>query len=157
VPGRKVSLAFVVFVGLAVACLAAQGADRNVDADLVKLIAQQEVAAGRLEVTSTTCLGLDRASSDPSRLLLRELKAKGLALRKASACLRLPGEGILFTVAPATKATDNDVLKVEIEISDLNIEEGTHFATILFRGIYTVTKDANRAWIVLGHQASDLQ
>jgi len=144
----------VILVALAAASLPAQGTRRDIDAALVRLLAEQEVGAGRLQVTSSTCLGLER-DRDPSDRFLRELRATGLTLRKASACMK-PPNGILFTVGPTTDATA-DRLKVHVEISNMTIEAGSHFATILSRGIYTVAKDAKRAWTVVGHQALEVK
>lgn len=145
---------FAIVVAVTVAALPAQSAGRNIDAALVKLLADSEATAGRLQLTSSGCLGLER-DRDPSNRLLRELRAIGLTFRKASACME-PPNGILLTLGPTTEPAA-DQLKVQVEITDMTIEKGSHFATILSRGIYTVAKDAKRAWTVVGHQALEVK
>lgn len=145
---------FAILVAVTAASLLAQGADRNIDAALVKLLAEQEVGAGRLQLTSSLCLGLER-DRDPSDGFLRELRTAGLTFRKASACMK-PSNGILFSVG-RTRKTDAAQDTVRVEISDMAIEEGAHFATIRSRGLYTVVMDAKRAWTIVRYESLDVR
>jgi hypothetical protein len=83
----------------------AQRAGPAVDARLVKLLADREQRAGRLQLTPASCLGLDGHRNPPGRLL-RELEKLGLRFRKASACIK-PANGILFTVGVVEEKSKN--------------------------------------------------
>jgi RHS repeat-associated protein len=43
------------------------------------------------------------------------------------------------------------------EVSDMTIEEGSHFATILSRGVYTMTEDSKTGWVALDRQAVEVK
>ena len=124
-------------------------ANGDPDADLAALVAKHEVSAGRLIVNSGTCLGFER-DRNPANRLLGELKGKGLEFKKASACLKPPNGTLLTIGSPVNAGTDKR--KVRVEVSDMNIEPGTHFATLRSRGVYTVAKEAKTGWVVLDYE-----
>jgi hypothetical protein len=67
-----------------------------------------------------------------------------------------PPNGVLLTVQ-STAHVDGNQLMVEVEISDMTIDEGSHFATVLSRGVYTVARDAKGTWTVVRYRAVDMK
>jgi hypothetical protein len=122
----------VILTALAIVGLAAPEARREIDPALVKSLVKSELAAARLRLTSSTCLGLERHRG-PSDRLLDTLRAEGLPFRKASKCVKSL-DGILVTVGAAR--IHGDRAEVPVEIADMTLEPGSHFATLLPRGLY---------------------
>jgi hypothetical protein len=46
---------------------------------------------------------------------------------------------------------------VSVGIIDTNIDVGTHFATILSGGVYTMVRETNATWRVIGYEALDVK
>jgi hypothetical protein len=125
-----------------------------VDATAVAAVAKAEVKAGRLRLDAKTCLGIGNGS-DPEDVLLRDLRRSGLAFRKAHRCNANPPSGMeldLTRIEPAGEAG----LTIDVTLVNLTLEPGSHFATLLSRGTYTLAKDTS-GWSVATYESRSLE
>jgi hypothetical protein len=133
------------------ACVLGATLQVSVDGPLVTAIVSEESRAGRLKFAGDVCLGIN-GDRDPSAKLMKDLKARGFAFQKASACLKAP-KGILLSIGRIVKLRSNEV-RVGIEISNLTIEPGSHFATLLSSGTYKLANPAESEWSILSYEPS---
>jgi hypothetical protein len=62
-------------------------------------------------------------------------------------------DGVLVTVG--TVPIQADRAEVPVEIADMTLEPGSHFATLLSRGFYNVAVDAKGVWTIVEYRATE--
>jgi hypothetical protein len=115
------------------------GAARS-NGDLVKIAAfavRHEIEVSQLRTRNDVCVAIDTRLDVDEKDLVSELKANGLLVHQHEWCNRGPRGFRLFVHAPIKRDTDSEY-HVEIEVGDLTIKPGEHFATMLKQGTYHV-------------------
>src|ERR1035438_7848744 len=109
---------------------------RNIERAVVFAI-QQEFKGKLLENRKDVCVGFGHGLDIDDKAALLELKNRGLKARRASWCNRGP-RGISIALVAPIRETSPGTYEFIVEVGDLAISEGEHFATLLRRGTYVV-------------------
>ena len=113
------------------------------DADLLEVTIfalQHEAEASDLNKRRDVCVSLDTRLGISEKDVASLLKADGLAVHLQEWCNRGPRGYSLFVHAPINR-TDEGTYEVTIQVGDLKIEPGVHFATLLKDGTYLIHYD----------------
>jgi hypothetical protein len=121
-----------------------------IPAAAVAVVANAEIKAQRLHLDAKTCLAIHRGD-DPADALLRELRKAGLSFRKASKCQRNWPNGVELDLT-RIELVAPDRMHVDVEIANMNIEPGSHFAILESSGTYTLVNTAS-GWSVDTYKA----
>src|SRR6266550_4778745 len=105
------------------------------DAKLYSRVIRAEMKAGGLGQHDTVCLALPHYS-DPSKSLLKELKADGLTVHKPDRCLF---RGYEIRVEQSTPDS------IRVQVVDVRYVD-TDLAVILRDGVYVIEKDTTGEW-----------
>ncbi len=139
------------FFQLATAKEAPDNGLRSVDRAVVFAI-QQEFQRIGPESLKNVCVGFGHGLDIHDKAVISELKNKGLKVHRADWCNRGPRRVQIAIVAPI-RETSPGTYEFVLEVGDLFIPEGEHFATLLRRGTYIVHYEgASEAQLVSYHQ-----
>jgi hypothetical protein len=120
-------------VGPAQETTAAAGSDEliEVSAFAVRLDAE----ASQLKARKDLCVAIDTRLKINEQDIVSKLRAGGLGTHPHEWCNHGP-RGFSFLLSAPIKRTVNGDYEVKIELGDLKIKPGEHFATILKEGVY---------------------
>jgi hypothetical protein len=110
------------------------------NADLIEITAyaiRHEADASQLKGRKDLCVAIDTRLSLHEKDLVSKLKTSGLAVHTQEWCNRGP-RGFNFFIAAPIKRTSDGAYDVKVEVGDLTIKPGEHFATMLKQGTYRV-------------------
>jgi hypothetical protein len=108
--------------------------------DLIEVTAfavRFEAEASQLKARKDLCVAIDTRLEMREKDLVSKLKASGLAVHSHEWCNRGP-RGLRFLVSAPIKRADDGAYEVKVEVGDLTIKTGEHFATMLKQGTYRV-------------------
>jgi hypothetical protein len=119
---------------------AQKGDSADGNSDLIEATAfavRLEVEASQLKARNDLCVALDTRLEMREKHLVSMLKAGGLAVHSHEWCNRGP-RGFSVLVGAPIKRTVDGAYEVKVEVGDLTIKPGEHFATMLKQGTYRV-------------------
>jgi hypothetical protein len=97
----------------------------------------QEAKAADLSGRRDVCLGFGHGLVVQEKLILSELASRGLVLHKLTWCSNGP-RGLSIDVIPPVEHLRDGVVRFRVDVGDLYIPEGVHFATMLRSSVYAI-------------------
>src|ERR1035437_958188 len=112
---------------------------RSVDRAVVFAI-QRDSQGVRIENRKDICVQFGHGLDIHEKAVILELKSKGLKVHHNNWCNHGPDgpRGMNIAVVAPIRETSPGTYEFLLEVSDLSIPEGEHFATLLRRGTYVV-------------------
>ncbi len=101
---------------------------------------QQESEASHLRSRKDLCIGFGHGLAVDEKAIISQLKHNGLKVHPNQWCNRGPRGLRIGIVAPINEVAPG-MYELVIELGDLSIRQGEHFATLLRRGTYVIRCD----------------
>jgi hypothetical protein len=116
---------------------------RSVDRAVVFAILQANEGL-RIHDTKDICIGFGHGLDIHKKAAITELKDKGLKVHPSDWCSHRPhGRGMNIAIVAPIKKISPATYEFVLEVGDLSIAEGEHFATLLRRGTYVIRCESN--------------
>src|ERR1700674_3347855 len=98
---------------------------------------QQEVKANNLLAQRDLCIGFGQGLEVDQKAILSTLRRTGIRVRPNEWCNQGP-RGVRVGIAAPIDETPPGTYTVNVQVDDLSIQPGEHFATTLRRGTYVI-------------------
>jgi hypothetical protein len=108
----------------------------------IELAVQSEMQVTR-DLRGKRCVGLASGIGVDEGEVLRDLRAKGLTLQNSGWCVRHL-EGVEVEVFSPIVEAGPGLYEITVEVGDMVIAPGEHFATLLRRGKYLIPHQPQR-------------
>jgi hypothetical protein len=116
---------------------------RSVDRAVVFAILQANEGP-RIHDTKDICIGFGHGLGIHEKAAITELKDKGLKVHPSNWCSHGPhGRGLNIAIVAPIKEISPATYEFVLEVGDLSIAQGKHFATLLRRGTYVIRCESN--------------
>lgn len=137
-----IAVSLIIVCQWVVAGRESHSAKRIGGADLAVVLAvEQEVRVSHLEKRRDICIGFGNGLSVDENGIISKLNDDGVKLRPNEWCNEGPRGSIVSVIAPIEQPHPG-TYELTVELGDLrDKQKGSHFGTLLRRGIYTVQSD----------------
>lgn len=104
---------------------------------VIEFSVQQEIKASNLAAHRDLCVGFGYGLIVDEGAIISSLKRKGTHIHENDWCNQGP-RGIAIDILSPIHETSPGTYEVNVQIADLSLRPGEHFATLLKRGTYVV-------------------
>lgn len=104
---------------------------------VVVFAVQQAVKAGNLQSKRGLCIGIGQGLGVDDKAIISELKRSRLRVHENDWCNPGPRGVMIAIVAPIIE-TSTGTYELILQVDDLTIQPGEHFATLVKRGTYVI-------------------
>lgn len=135
-------LVILAFHKVALSKQEAAGDGSNYQERAILFAIQQEVRASDLGHKRDLCLALGGGLDSQESRYISNLRRSGLLVHGNDWCAQGPRGTRIAVIGPVTKTSPTEY-QIVVQVDDLSLHPGEHFATTLKRGTYTIRSEQN--------------